>query len=378
MKFFYILATIAPIFTHGRIRSFSNILNKLRTTFRVPLNSEIINYPKLTYNDLTEQNKYDLQWYVVGTSTDFDINIPKKITVWNKDYVIWKNEEGKYFALDDICPHKGASLSHGTIENKNIVCPYHAYEFNSDGELKLVPGICFQPSVGYNLDKYDIVEKHGWIYLNTYSDLIPKEEKEFFKENIFVEEEVFHNDSAVFLDMDFNCYSRILSENSLDIMHIGFVHGFGNREKPAPIQIHPPQLEGPNRYKTTYTYEAGKNSFAWKYFKAKDLLVENEFILPHTTIVRVIFGNYVSTVITFALPISEKKSKLFMKTYRNFWLNPVGDTVIKTMMLQTMLQDRAIVESINPSLEDGKFNMKFDKLQNTYKTFYKRFIHRKN
>lgn len=377
MKFFYILATIAPIFTHGRIRSFSNILNKLRTTFRVPLNSEIINYPKLTYNDLTEQNKYDLQWYVVGTSTDFDINIPKKITVWNKDYVIWKNEEGKYFALDDICPHKGASLSHGTIENKNIVCPYHAYEFNSDGELKLVPGICFQPSVGYNLDKYDIVEKHGWIYLNTYSDLVPKEEKEFFKENIFVEEEVFHNDSAVFLDMDFNCYSRILSENSLDIMHIGFVHGFGNREKPAPIQIHPPQLEGPNRYKTTYTYEAGKNSFAWKYFKSKDLLVENEFILPHTTIVRVIFGNYVSTVITFALPISEKKSKLFMKTYRNFWLNPVGDTVIKTMMLQTMLQDRAIVENINPILEDGKFNMRFDKLQNTYKTFYKRFIHRK-
>lgn len=66
-----------------------------------------------------------------------------------------------------------------------------------------------------------------------------------------------------------------------------------------------------------------------------------------------------------------------MKTYRNFWLNPMGDTIIKTMMFQTMLQDKAIVESINPVLEDGKFNMKFDKLQNTYKTFYKRFIHRK-
>lgn len=378
MKFLYMLATIVPILTYGRIRSFSHILNKLRTALRRPLNHEIINYPKLTYNDLTEQNKYDLQWYVVGTPTDFDINIPKKITVWNKDYVIWKNKEEKYFALDDICPHKGASLSHGTIENNNIVCPYHAYEFNSDGELKFVPGICFQPSVGYNLDKYDIVEKHGWIYLNTYSDLVSKEEKESLKENIFVEEEVFHNDSAVFLDMDFNCYSRILSENSLDIMHIGFVHGFGNREKPAPIQIHPPLLEGPNRYKTTYTYEAGKNSFAWKYFKAKDLLVENEFILPHTTVVRVIFGDYISTVITFALPISEKKSKLFMKTYRNFWLNPLGDTIIKSMMYQTMLQDRAIVESINPLLEDGKFNMRFDKLQNTYKTFYKRFIHRKN
>lgn len=377
MKFFNILVTIVPLLIDGRIRSFNHILNKFRSKHRVPLEGDIINYPKLNYNNLTEQDKYDLQWYVVGTSTDFEINTPKKVTVWNKNYVVWKNEDEKYFALDDVCPHKGASLSQGTVENNNIVCPYHAYEFNTEGELKTVPGVCFHPSVIYNLDKYDIVEKHGWIYLNTYSDLIPKSEKRLLKENIFVEEEVYHNDSSVFLDMDFDCYSRILSENSLDIMHIGFVHGFGNRKKPAPIQIHAPQLEGPHRYKTTYTYEAGENSFAWKYFKSKDLLVENEFILPHTTIVRVIFGNYVSTVITFALPISENKSKLFMKTYRNFWLNPMGDALIKTMMFQTMLQDKSVVESIHPLFENGKFNMKFDKLQNTYKTFYNRFIHKK-
>lgn len=337
----------------------------------------IIEYPKLSYDNLSEQDKYDLQWYVIGTPHDFPRNEAKKATIWNKNYVVWKNEDGAYTALENECPHKGASMSQGTIENKNIVCPYHAYEFNSDGELNNVPGICFQPSDKYNLVKYDIVEKNGWVYLNTYSDLVPKEEKHTIKENIFVEEEALRNDSAVFLDMDFNCYSRVLSENSLDIMHIGFVHGFGNRKKPAPVQIHPPRLEGNHRYKTTYTYEAGENSFAWRYFKCKELLVENEFILPHTTIVRVIFGEYVSTIITFALPISETKSKLFMKTYRNFWEHPMGDIVIKSMMLQTMLQDRLIVENIHPLFEDGKFNMKFDKLQNTYKTFYKKFIHNK-
>ena len=204
------------------------------------------------------------------------------------------------------------------------------------------------------------------------------------QENIFVEEEAGRNDSStepfsvVFLDMDFNCYSRILSENSLDVMHIGFVHTFGNRKNPAPIEIHPPKLVGPHHFKTSYMYEAGERSMSRRYFKVKDLIIENEFILPHTTIARVIFGDYVSTVVTFALPISENKSKLFVKTYRNFWQNPMGDKISRDLMWQTMLQDKAIVENISPLLEDGKFNMRFDKLQNTYKTFYKKFVHKKN
>jgi hypothetical protein len=42
--------------------------------------------------------------------------------------------------------------------------------------------------------------------------------------------------------------------------------------------------------------------------------------------------------------------------------------------LTTMLQDKAVVESIDSRFMDGKFNMKFDKLQNTYVAFYKRFV----
>ena len=97
--------------------------------------------------------------------------------------------------------------------------------------------------------------------------------------------------------------------------------------------------------------------------------------MPHTTIARVIFGDYVSTVMTFALPINENKSRLFVKTYRNFWYNEFGDKITRDLMYKTMLQDKVVVEGIDKSCMDGKFNMKYDKLQNTYKSFYKRFIH---
>jgi hypothetical protein len=115
---------------------------------------------------------------------------------------------------------------------------------------------------------------------------------------------------------------------------------------------------------------------ARKYYGIKNLTIENEFILPHTTVARVIFGEFVSTVITFALPVSDDKSVLFVKTYRNFMQNPIGDKISEDLMWNTMLQDKVIVENIDKRFMDGKFNMRFDKLQNTYKSFYKRFIHK--
>lgn len=386
MKSSYLLYSMFFIFLKGSLSKglFSKVNGNLKNPFLnrfsiknppYPVSKQcIIDYPKLTFENLTEQDNYDLQWYVIGPSYDFISDQPKKITIWDKDYVVWKNGRSNFFALDDACTHKGASLSDGKIQNANIVCPYHGYEFDCNGELKKVPGICFQPSSVQKMSKYKVAEKNGWIYLNTFSDLV--QDLDSMKENIFVEEEVLREDTVQFFDMEYNCYSRILSENSLDIMHIGFVHTFGNARNPSPIEVYPPRLEGPHHFKTVYVYESGPNSIANKVFNAKHLTVENEFILPHTTVARIIFGEYVNTIITFALPIGENKSKLFVKTYRNFWKNPVGDKITRDLMYRTMLEDKRIIESIKPKSMEGKFNMRFDKLQNTYKTFYKRFIHR--
>ena len=355
MKLFFTLLLLTPL-----VYSFNPIRNKV-------FNKGIAN-KKIDYNDLSKQDLYDLQWYVIGETDHFTTDKPNKITVWDNNYVVWKNSNNTYIGLDDVCPHKGASLSCGKVNNENIVCPYHGYEFDQNGILKKVPGISFTPSKIYNLKKYDVVEKNGWVYLNT------MENTENFIENIFVEEDSFNNSKVVHLNVDFNAYSRLVSENSLDVMHIAFVHTFGNSKTPNPVYEDPPKEVGKFHYKTTYKYLSGEKSIAKKIFNIDDIIIENEFILPHTTVARIFFGNYVNTVITFALPISDTKTKLFIKTYRNFWDNKVGDFFSEYIMYNTVLQDKFIVENIDMRFKDGKFNMKFDKLQNTYKTFYKKFI----
>ena len=37
--------------------------------------------------------------------------------------------DGKYSAIYDTCPHMGASLAAGYVENGGVTCPWHAWRF---------------------------------------------------------------------------------------------------------------------------------------------------------------------------------------------------------------------------------------------------------
>ncbi|MCU0959619.1 MAG: nitrite reductase (NAD(P)H) small subunit [Pirellulaceae bacterium] len=37
--------------------------------------------------------------------------------------------QGEYFAIDDCCPHMGASLAAGCVQEGVVACPWHAWRF---------------------------------------------------------------------------------------------------------------------------------------------------------------------------------------------------------------------------------------------------------
>ena len=39
-------------------------------------------------------------------------------------------ENGQHFAIDDFCPHQGASLAEGHVENHCVACPWHFWRFD--------------------------------------------------------------------------------------------------------------------------------------------------------------------------------------------------------------------------------------------------------
>lgn len=38
--------------------------------------------------------------------------------------------DGEYFAINDLCPHMGASLASGHVEDHAVTCPWHAWRFS--------------------------------------------------------------------------------------------------------------------------------------------------------------------------------------------------------------------------------------------------------
>lgn len=42
------------------------------------------------------------------------------------------NEGGQFRAIDDSCPHQGASLAEGYICEGEVSCPWHAWRFRLD------------------------------------------------------------------------------------------------------------------------------------------------------------------------------------------------------------------------------------------------------
>jgi 3-phenylpropionate/trans-cinnamate dioxygenase ferredoxin subunit len=49
------------------------------------------------------------------------------------------NVGGSFYALEDVCPHRGAPLSEGICEGTEVVCPWHGARFDLASGSHLSP-----------------------------------------------------------------------------------------------------------------------------------------------------------------------------------------------------------------------------------------------
>ncbi len=54
----------------------------------------------------------------------------KLVFVPGGETVLVLNVEGEFYALENSCPHAGASLASGACEGRVIACPAHGLKFN--------------------------------------------------------------------------------------------------------------------------------------------------------------------------------------------------------------------------------------------------------
>jgi phthalate 4,5-dioxygenase oxygenase subunit len=77
-------------------------------------------------------------WLVVGTTREL-YDIPRAIRVLGEELVLFRAPDGGIGLLGLYCPHRGASLEYGEIEEGGLRCPYHGWLFSSGGRCLEMP-----------------------------------------------------------------------------------------------------------------------------------------------------------------------------------------------------------------------------------------------
>ncbi|WP_375477656.1 Rieske 2Fe-2S domain-containing protein, partial [uncultured Nostoc sp.] len=250
----------------------------------------------------------------------------------NQQFVLYRNSQGQAIALFDVCPHRGASLSNGWVEDDCICCPYHGWKYQADGACIEIPAN--QPGVPIpkkaRLNTYPVKEKYGFVWL-FWGD-IPEKECPSIPS---LPEFDAPGWRAVYGELQWNThYTRVL-ENAIDISHVPFIHlnsiGSGIADQPR-IEEFDVCVEKWSASATVSASQSHKTRGFWKTILnqqgSRPLKVTLSFYMPNIS--RLEFdcpiGNFKIILFIVHVPIDANTTLSKWIVLRNFITVPFADS----------------------------------------------------
>lgn len=79
------------------------------------------------------------QIFKLANRTDLKPGQAKAVQV-NGQTIALFNVDGQFYAIDDACPHRGASLAESIAKNGKVFCSWHLFDFDlKTGECGAIP-----------------------------------------------------------------------------------------------------------------------------------------------------------------------------------------------------------------------------------------------
>jgi phthalate 4,5-dioxygenase oxygenase subunit len=79
-------------------------------------------------------------WQPVALSSELVGDVPKPVRILGEDLVLFRDAHGKPALIGLHCPHRGADLSYGRVEDNGLRCVYHGWLFGAHGQCLEQPG----------------------------------------------------------------------------------------------------------------------------------------------------------------------------------------------------------------------------------------------
>jgi len=141
--------------------------------------------------------------------------------------IVIRRDDGTLRAMSNVCLHRMSTLLEGRGNVRRIVCPYHAWNYSLDGDLRAAPMMDRQD--GFCKDSYKLPQVRceiwqGWVYVTLNEEASPVAAR--LKE---LDELIVNYDMASYVETfheehvwDTNW--KILAENFMESYHLPMLH----------------------------------------------------------------------------------------------------------------------------------------------------------
>lgn len=175
-------------------------------------------------------------WYVASRIEDI-AEKPLARTICNEKMVFYRAKENKVAAVEDFCPHRGAPLSLGFVENGELVCGYHGLVMGQDGKVISMPS---QRVRGFPCNKtYATIEKYGFVWVWPGDQSLATEAQLPALE--WADNPEWAYDGGLF---HINCDYKLMIDNLMDLTHETYVHSSSIGQKEIDDALPKTLIEG--------------------------------------------------------------------------------------------------------------------------------------
>ncbi len=297
-------------------------------------------HPRLPRNCTFDAHDWDIlsrYWHPVAFSAELD-DKPMSTMLLDEPLVLYRSR-GTAVAARDVCPHRGAPLSHGWVENGNLVCPYHGLAYDGTGRCQHIPSQPDGPIPDrLQLTTYPTQEAYGlvWVSLGGGQEALPS----------FPLWDTPGFQRILPPSIDIKASAGRQTEGFIDVAHFAWIHhdSFADRKNPVVPQ---------------YTVERRENGLRAEYVstvsnfpKSMQHRAPEGFLWRRVFEVDVPFFARLTVhfpedgrlaILNAASPVSARHTRLFVPIVRNFDHElPLQD--VYDFNRQVFEEDRAIVE----------------------------------
>lgn len=183
------------------------------------MTSSVVLKSQVVQNSVREIGIDEDCWYPVAWSHQLKRQQILPVVVWQKPIAVYRDPHDQVHALENACPHKGIELHLGEVQGDRLVCPYHGWEFDPQGQCVNIPYFSRDQKLPRACTRsYPAADRHGMIWV------FPGDPARATVQAIpDIPEASDPNCLMIPITGLFGAHFSICNENTMDVFH-GFLH----------------------------------------------------------------------------------------------------------------------------------------------------------